>query len=172
MWKTTWRRWARNAELSEAAAVRIVQQLDDWLPTGTTVAAYQALAGEPSIGPIVDQRRRWLLPRVHGQSMSFHPWDSELEEIAFGLKQPVAGSPSVDPTSIDAMVIPALAFDRHGVRLGRGAGYYDRYLAEHRPATTVGIIPATRLVEQLPRLTHDQAVDWIATEAGVKSVPI
>lgn len=170
MWKTTWRRWARYRTCSSAASRRICEHLDGHLPVHAVVAAFRALPGEPVIDPLVDGRRSWVIPRVSGRQMTFHPWDADLEEVAFGLQQPVAGSTAVDPGDIDVMLVPGLAYDSVGVRLGRGAGYYDRYLAVHRPRSTIGVIAAHSLVERLPRLSHDELVDAIATEAGVRSL--
>lgn len=170
MWKSTWRRWARHAGLSEAASRRMADQVDDWLSKDVTVAAFHALPGEPLLQSIFDERRRWLLPRVDGDHMTFHEWPTELEQIAFGLWQPTAGSPEVPPAEIDVMIIPGLAYDRRGVRLGRGAGYYDRFLAKHRAPVTVGVIEARRFVERLPRVDHDEPVDLVITEAGPQSL--
>lgn len=102
--------------------------------------------------------------------MTFHEWGAESETIDFGLRQPTAAAPVVPPTEIDVMVIPGLAFDRTGVRLGRGGGFYDRFLAAHPDIDTVGVVPAVRFVAALPKESHDAAVRWIATEAGVAPV--
>lgn len=146
---------------------RIAAALNDWLPAGITVTGYHALGGEPLLDPIVDDRRRWLAPRVEGKALTFHEWHAETETIVFGLQQPTAAAPVVDPSDIDVMVIPGLAFDRHGVRLGRGGGFYDRFLGTHPDIDTVGVVPSARSVELLPRESHDMAVRWIATEAGI-----
>lgn len=149
---------------------RLATALDRWLPDGITVTAYHALEGEPVLEDIVDDRRRWLVPRVDGAAMTFHEWGAESETIDFGLRQPTAAAPVVPPTEIDVMVIPGLAFDRTGVRLGRGGGFYDRFLAAHPDIDTVGVVPAVRFVAALPKESHDAAVRWIATEAGVAPV--
>lgn len=149
------------------AAQRITAALDEWLPTGITVTGYHALAGEPELSPVVDDRRRWLAPRVEGDSMTFHEWGAATEILAFGLEQPTSSAPMVEGSGIDVMVIPGLAYDRQGVRLGRGGGYYDRFLATHNGVETIGVCPVARLVEVLPRHAHDAAMQWLATEAGV-----
>ena len=117
----------------------------------------------------MDSPRRWLVPRVVGDVMTFHDADAETEVVAFGLRQPTRAAAVVPPQEIDAMVIPGLAFDRGGIRLGRGRGYYDRFLGDHAPEMTIGVIPASRLVEALPNTAHDQAVGWLVTESGVRS---
>lgn len=150
------------------ATRRIAAALDVWLPTGVTVTGYHALGDEPGLDSIVDDRRRWLAPRVEGDSMTFHDWAAPTETIPFGLQQPTGQAPVVPAGEIDVMVIPGLAFDRSGVRLGRGGGYFDRFLAAHPEVVeTIGVCPVARLVEVLPRQPHDAAVRWIVTEAGV-----
>ncbi len=68
--------------------------------------------------------------------------------------------------AIDLMLVPALAFDKSGARLGRGGGYYDRALAEHT-GRSIGVIREAFVVEQLPTEPHDKKVDAIITEKGV-----
>jgi hypothetical protein len=85
--------------------------------------------------------------------------------------QPVAGTPEVDPASVDVVLVPGLAFDLSGVRLGRGRGHYDRLLAAVRPdALVVGVSPAAVVVGALPREAHDRLMTHLATEQGVYAV--
>ena len=170
MWKHTWRRWARGGGCSTVGSARIAAGIDAWLPVGVTVTAFHALGDEPLLDSIVDERRRWLAPRIDGDTMTFHDWSAATEMVAFGLRQPTAAMPAVPASEIDIMIIPGLAFDRTGIRLGRGGGFYDRFLAAHPVEDTVGVIPAVRFVEALPREPHDAAMAWIATESGVRSV--
>jgi 5-formyltetrahydrofolate cyclo-ligase len=71
---------------------------------------------------------------------------------------------------IDVFLVPGLAFDRQGRRLGNGAGHYDRILGSARTdAVTIGIAPDLRLVEEVPAMGHDVPVGYLATEEGVIS---
>ena len=71
---------------------------------------------------------------------------------------------------IDVFLVPGLAFDPNGGRLGNGAGHYDRILSSARgDSATIGIAPAARLVDVVPVEQHDVRVDWLATEDGVLS---
>jgi 5-formyltetrahydrofolate cyclo-ligase len=71
---------------------------------------------------------------------------------------------------IDVLLVPGLAFDLSGGRLGNGAGHYDRILSSARgDAIGIGIAPAVRLVDSVPVEAHDVRVDWLATEEGVVS---
>ena len=71
----------------------------------------------------------------------------------------------VDPEEMDFMVVPAVAFDRDGYRLGHGGGHYDRILARSR-AFKVGTVFDFQVYEHLPRQIHDQCVHLVITEAG------
>jgi 5-formyltetrahydrofolate cyclo-ligase len=76
----------------------------------------------------------------------------------------------VPPEEIDVILVPGLAFTRLGQRLGRGGGYYDRYLAS-LPAKTlkIGVCFGFQIVDALPTESHDQAVAAVVTEAGFLS---
>jgi 5-formyltetrahydrofolate cyclo-ligase len=83
---------------------------------------------------------------------------------AWGTPIPRDATP-VPAASISAVLVPGLAFDRHGGRLGRGAGIYDRFLATLPAATLrIGLIPSAFLVERLPTDPHDVPMHAVATE--------
>jgi 5-formyltetrahydrofolate cyclo-ligase len=73
----------------------------------------------------------------------------------------------VSPSSIQMVVIPAVAFDRAGNRLGLGAGYYDRFLAEARDSVLIGMAWECQLVNKLPSEAHDITMQYIMTEKGL-----
>jgi len=89
-----------------------------------------------------------------------------LEPAGFGLLEPPASAPEIQPRAFDLVVVPGLAFDRGGYRVGYGAGYYDRFLAETR-ATRVGLCYAFQMLDRVPSETHDQPVDFVVTDSGV-----
>jgi 5-formyltetrahydrofolate cyclo-ligase len=91
--------------------------------------------------------------------------DSVLERHRFGYRQPIAGSPILPDARISAVLVPALAFDQSGNRLGFGAGYYDRLLARLPHALKIGI--ADFVVDaELPTESFDVAMTHLATTAG------
>lgn len=73
----------------------------------------------------------------------------------------------VDSTSIDLILMPGIAFDQHGYRLGMGAGYYDRFLPKALQAITVGVCWSTNVLHNLPRESHDLPVEYLLTEMGI-----
>ncbi|WP_456414652.1 5-formyltetrahydrofolate cyclo-ligase [Oceanithermus profundus] len=112
---------------------------------------------------------RYFLPRTTAEGLSVHPFDAPRERHRYGFAQPAAGAPEVDPATLDAVVVPGLAFDRAGGRLGYGAGYYDRFLATLPPRVLrIGLVPEALVLEALPRDPWDVPVDFLATERGVR----
>lgn len=74
----------------------------------------------------------------------------------------------VEPSDIDVAVVPAVAFDREGNRLGNGAGYYDWLLKRLRPeAVRIGLAFSCQIVEKVPAMEHDQRVDWVVSEKEI-----
>ena len=80
------------------------------------------------------------------------------------------GAP-VDPAALDVLLVPGRAFDRRGIRLGRGGGHYDRILPRLRPGVpAVGVTVEERIVPRLPAEPHDVPMTHLATESGVRAV--
>lgn len=159
-----------EAELGE----RVVEGVFVWLSKRVpgTVSAFLAMSGEVDLSPLFERLPgwRWVLPRVeHDRSLTFRDRDVPRETHVFGMEQPADAGPVVPLHQIDVFLTPGLAFDRSGGRLGNGAGFYDRLLAERRTdAEAVGITIERRVLSAVPMAGHDQRVDWIATEAGVR----
>jgi len=87
----------------------------------------------------------------------------ELKPSRFDIPEPDESAPAIDPDALDFIVVPSVAFDREGYRLGHGAGYYDRYLALTR-AFTCGIAREKMLAPRVPRERHDIRVNCVVTE--------
>ena len=108
-------------------------------------------------------RKHFYLPRVNGVNLEILPYDqSRLELGSFHIEEPT-GDDVVDPSEIELMVIPAVAYDRRGNRLGRGKGFYDRLLKTTK-AAKVGIGYEFQLVDEVPVEPHDQPVDIVITQ--------
>ena len=87
----------------------------------------------------------------------------ELESSAYGLLEPLSSKQIVLPEKLDFIIVPGLTFDLDGYRLGKGGGYYDRYLCK-TTAFTAGITRCRLLKDTLPKEAHDIPVDCIVTE--------
>jgi len=101
--------------------------------------------------------------------MSFRRTESmlELEEQGFGYAEPSATTPEAE--SLDVIVVPALALDPRGHRLGYGAGYYDRTIVRYAPpARTLGIVFHFQLLVEVPNTATDVPVDVVISERGIQ----
>jgi 5-formyltetrahydrofolate cyclo-ligase len=102
-----------------------------------------------------------------------HRWDSPLERHRFGFVQPTADAPVVPLDEIGIVLVPGLVFDRAGGRIGYGKGYYDSLLAATGGGTRlVGITYDELVVERLPTTSRDVAMTHLATEGGLRPVPL
>jgi 5-formyltetrahydrofolate cyclo-ligase len=138
-----------------------------------TISAFLPMTGEVDLQPLMGRLPgwRWVLPRVEpDRSLTFRDAGLPRETHPFGMDQPVGSGPIIPIHEIDVFLVPGLAFDLGGGRLGNGAGHYDRILSQARhDAESIGIAPAARMVETVPTEPHDVRVGWLATEAGVVS---
>lgn len=120
---------------------------------------------------------RLVLPRVNKADQSIQAREvhrlEELEVSSFGILEPTADAPPVDPFGIDAVGVPGLVFDRIGYRIGYGGGYYDRFLPLLRSdALIAGIGFSGQRVHRLPRTANDYRVRCLVTENGVVRQPL
>jgi 5-formyltetrahydrofolate cyclo-ligase len=165
----------RVGPIPTQVSVQIVDGLFVWLSPRIpgTISAFLPMDGEADLRPLFDRLPgwRWVLPRVEvDRSVTFRDLAVPRERHPFGMEQPTNSGPVVPIQEIDVLLVPGLAFDRSGGRLGNGAGHYDRILSSARgDAIGIGIAPPARLVDSVPVEAHDVRVDWLATEDGVIS---
>jgi 5-formyltetrahydrofolate cyclo-ligase len=147
------------------------------IPRGSVVGAYVAMAGEADPHLILKKLAladcMFAFPRVVAkkQPLAFHHWQvgHELVKSGFGVLEPALDWPLAFPS---VLLVPMLAFDRDSYRLGYGGGFYDMTLAALRArgaVRAIGVAFAGQEVETLPREAHDQRLDAIVTESGVRS---
>jgi 5-formyltetrahydrofolate cyclo-ligase len=142
----------------EAKRVAVHLSLPDELPT------------QPVLKLAWEKNKLVLVPRVlAGCQLEFVPLtqDSELERNALGIDESVASVLAQPLAPGDLLLVPGLAFDNHGGRLGRGAGYYDRTLEEVAAlgVEVIGWAYSFQLVAQVPMEAHDQRVSGVITDA-------
>lgn len=174
---------ARRAELARSLlgfADRIAGFASDLaIPTGTIVGGYQALPDEADASKLLEALRtrgaEVAYPRVHmkAQPLGFHvpvagkPW----QPGAYGILEPRPDWPRAFPA---VLLVPLLAFDGQGYRLGYGGGYYDRTLQHFRAERTVSAIGIAFAGQELPTVPHDagdERLDMVVTEQGVRRFP-
>lgn len=108
----------------------------------------------------------WVFPRVIGENLEFcRVADGDWVQGPFS-QEPSSKSQVISGLKIQGLLIPGLAFDQKGYRLGRGGGFYDRYLQTFT-GKRVGVIHSSRILDQVPTDVWDQRVEWIASEQGV-----
>ena len=96
----------------------------------------------------------------------------EMLEQGYGFREPPQAAPPATPGSLDVIVVPALAVEPSGHRLGYGAGYYDRTLPSFAPpAVTVAVAFDFQLLAELPNTAGDVAVSWVVTDTRTLQVP-
>ena len=158
---------------SASIAARLTA-LDELRHAGTVHCYASSLPGEVGtdrlIAQLLTERRRVVCPRVRAHGQLEHreiSAPSQLVDAAFGLREPNQElAPPVDPEICDVIIVPGVAFDLEGGRLGMGGGYYDRFLTQVA-APIVGLAFEMQLVDRLPVSDHDQRVDLIVTELRV-----
>lgn len=170
--KGRWRAWARaeRGQLPDHSAATVAQLAAFLQGVGARrVLAYRALPGEIDVSALA-HAFELLAPRARFRPtprLTLHAWDTATELSRFGALQPPADAPEVPLTGVDAALLPGLAFDARGVRLGYGGGFYDRLLPAFQ-GLTVGVTTDALIVPALPAEDHDCPVVWLATESGVR----
>lgn len=172
-------RSALSDEVRSAAADAAAVAACTLVPPGARVALYAPLRGELDCVPLALMLSRaghpLALPVVTARNapLRFRRWmpGDALEAGFGGIMQPSPESPEVDP---DVLFVPLAAFDRDLNRLGYGAGFYDRTLAELRlagPCLTVGLAFSVQQVPVVPVEPHDVALDYLVTERAILHAP-
>ena len=150
-----------------AASAALCKRLAEWrvLREAHTVLTYIAFRNEIDLAPLRERLPgiEWIVPRVVGRRLVLHPYDpARLVRHRYGMLEPAADLPVIDPAAIDLVLVPGVAYDRRGGRMGFGGGFYDGFLLT-TPALRVGITHDAGLVDELPCDEHDQRMDWIVT---------
>lgn len=141
--------------IKNAHTLLLYWSLPDELPTHQVVEAWA-------------QCKRVLLPRVVGNHLHLHLFEGSHTLVPvppYGILEPIH-SPRISPHEVDGVVMPGVAFDKQGHRLGRGRGFYDRLLPHMPHAVCVGVGLACQLVESVPVETHDVPLTWVVTPQG------
>jgi len=141
----------------------------------TTVAAHAAGVSEPPTRPLLEALRaagvRVLLPRVDGADLAwgdFATW-ADLRRNRLGLLEPAVTTEesAAAARTADLVLVPALAVDRAGRRLGRGGGFYDRWLPTTSAGRVLAVVYDDEVVDDVPHEPHDRTVDGALTPGGL-----
>ncbi len=129
------------------------------------IFGFTPLPGEPDwMGGELPPEKVFAYPRVREDGMLVFLSASEFQMGGLGVREPVGETMAPSP---DLVLVPGLAFDTSGARLGRGKGFYDRWLAANPTVRSVGICFKCQIVESLPFEAHDARVSAILSEDGI-----
>lgn len=166
-----------RSEISGAIVAHLAAS-DRWQAAGCAMA-YLAMRSEVDLEGLwnADPRPTLCVPRVDPETGSMSACTigdpaTESEPGVFGVRSPVAAAAAVEPGTIGLVLVPGLAFDISGNRLGRGGGYYDRFLApllDANPGVTlIGVCWSGRVVASVPVGPSDVRVGMLVTEHGLE----
>lgn len=181
--KDFWRREirARLGRLSAAerqvAADRWNHKFESYLPWGTSrrIGLFWPLASELDIRPV------WRLAARENLEVAAPAWDPATEGYRwrrvrdpkgefvsgiFGVTEPSSRCPEVPPCELEWVLVPGMAFDASGGRLGRGKGFYDRLLRQSPQAAWLGVAFDEQMIEKVPLEPHDVRLHDVMTPAG------
>jgi 5-formyltetrahydrofolate cyclo-ligase len=139
------------------------------------VAAHAAVVSEPPTRPLLEALQaagvRVLLPRVHGHDLAWGELTAwgDLERNHLGLLEPASTTREAAEAAGGAalILVPALAVDRAGHRLGRGGGFYDRWLPAAPRGRVLAVVYDDELLDDVPHEPHDRTVDGALTPSGL-----
>ncbi|WP_374650677.1 5-formyltetrahydrofolate cyclo-ligase [Dongia sp.] len=165
--------WQKNPGAGEALKHHLIEALA--MPPGLAISGYWPLPGEMDVRPALAhyhaEGHAVGLPVVTGRNLPliFRRWNPKVELVqgSFRVMTPPDSAPAVIPS---ILLVPLLAFDPEGYRLGYGGGFYDRTLAKLRHeahAVAVGVAYAVQEVPMVPRGIYDQPLDYVVTERAV-----
>ena len=131
---------------------------------------YHSLPGEVDTRMLLDtlKGKNILLPHVvsaEEMELKRYSGPADLRQGAFGIMEP-CGASFTDYQQIDVAIVPGMAFDHHGHRLGRGKGYYDRFLSRVPNIYKIGLCFGFQLVEEVPTDENDIQMDLVLSGSG------
>ena len=160
-----------NRSLSADERTRLSEELwsavesHEAFASAQTIALFSSLPDEPDTASALSRwsaTKHLVVPRVEGEVMHFYDYHPAVMSTgSFGISEPESGE-VIDPTTIDLILVPGVAFTAAGDRMGRGKGFYDKYLVQlRRDAVKMGICYPHQIVEELPTEPHDVQMDVI-----------
>ncbi len=169
-------RQTMHPDLWREKSDRLCTHLQKWpiFMEARTVLAYFSFRKEPDLSPLYSYtQKRWGFSRVVDKTLHWHLWSPSspfpLQSGTYGILEPHPNAPVIRPEQVDLILVPAIACDVRGYRLGYGGGYYDRLLThpDWRGKPTLGIVFEYARVPRLPTDVWDRPLRGICTEAGL-----
>ncbi|MEO1278982.1 MAG: 5-formyltetrahydrofolate cyclo-ligase [Planctomycetota bacterium] len=163
-------------EESQRKAEALAERVLAWAPMASArrVMVYLSMVGEAGTGALIERLLEADIsvvgPRVDWDARTISPAEigdvmTDVVEGRLGVPEPAPHAPGVAIETVDVVLVPALAFDLRGFRLGRGAGFYDRFLADtRRRGLSLGYGFEAQVAPRVPTEPHDARLDALATE--------
>ena len=149
--RVVFRRIENSDIFKQSSNVMLFASLPDELPTHRVIERWA-------------RAKNVFLPRVKGDDLEIIKFEpGSLKQGSFDIMEPV-GDDIVNPSVLDLVIVPGVAFDRHGNRLGRGKGFYDRFLARTH-AVTIAVCFDCQLVDYIPTEPHDLPAQHLVTKS-------
>ena len=157
----------------QARSRKICQQLQTnfLFSEAKTVLSYFSFRNEPdlsSLWEVTTRSKKWGFPRCVANHLSWYFWqpNQPLENNKYKIPEPLVTAVAVLPQTVDLILVPTVACDYEGTRLGYGGGYYDRFLSrpQWQNIPTVGITFDFAYLTELPRDSWDIRLDFVCTE--------
>ena len=172
-----------HQQLSRQICQHLEKFLDHHLSAEQIALAYYPHRQEPDLTWLLQKSQyQWGLPRCfsakdsgtgNDRQLAWHRWQwgEPLVTNHYGLQEPAAHLPTIDVAQVAVLMIPAVAIDQRGYRLGYGGGYFDRLLSQQpwQQVTTIGVVFDYAYVTTLPIEEWDQPLNAICTESGLIS---
>ena len=160
-----------SAEIKSESATKIFSTIEqnDHFAKAKCIALFASIKDEVSteyaLGAWLKMGKRIVVPRVEGDVMRFYDYSPDrMQTGAFGIEEPI-GNDEISADEIDLIIVPARAFTRSGERLGRGGGFYDKYMSlSGFRAYKIGIAFSVQIFDSLPCDPHDISVDEVVTD--------
>lgn len=130
-----------------------------------TILAYFSFRQEADLSTLFDLDKKWAFPSCVGKSLVWHLWQpgDKLQTGQYGIKEPLASATVITPSAADLILVPTVACDRLGYRLGYGGGFYDRLLSQVA-IPNIGIVFDFAYLDRLPTDTWDVKLDSVCSE--------
>ena len=143
----------QNSAFHNAQCIALFASMKDEVPTDYALKAWLKMG------------KHIVVPRVEGDIMRFYDYSPDrMQTGAFGIEEPI-GDREIPAEDIDLIIVPARAFTLRGERLGRGGGFYDKYMSLNGfRAYKIGIAFSAQIFDTLPCDAHDIKVDEVVTE--------
>lgn len=165
------------SSISRAVCVQLAAQ--PWWSAARTAMLFAPMVGEIDLGSIavssLASGTRICVPKIDWESRTMTPvavqaWPGDLVTGRHNVPEPRKGLLAVDPSELDVIIVPGLGFDARGNRLGRGAGFYDRFLrSPGLRAVVAGVCPEAAVRDSIPAGATDAPVRFLVTERRVVS---